>query len=167
VGQLLSFNRKGLRLAEARHHRSSRLHLILDSVQMCCLVKIAHYATEPRQESVARQVRLWELEAPVALAADLFNRAGMGWVEEPYRLSDAHRTRTATLWVHTFLSHGWWSPIRPSSSHLTITSSSFACSTVLFSGRLSEVAPTLDAISGMQCLVGRRELGKRWLPGAA
>ena len=36
-----------------------------------------------------------------------------------------------------------------------------------FSGRLSEVAQTLDAISGMQFLVGRRELGKRWLPGAA
>jgi len=33
--------------------------------------------------------------------------------------------------------------------------------------RLSEVAQTLDAISGMQFLVGRRELGKRWLPGAA
>ena len=132
MGQLLSFNRKGLRLAEARHHRSSRLHLILDSVQMCCLVKIAHYATEPREESVARQVPLWELEAPVALAADLFNRAGMGWVEEPYRLSDAHRIRAATLWVPTFLSHGWWSPIRPSSSQLTITSSSFAGSTVLY-----------------------------------
>ena len=62
MGQRLSFNRKGLRLAEARHDGSSRLHLILDSVQMCCLVKIAHYATEPRQESVARQVPLWELE---------------------------------------------------------------------------------------------------------
>jgi hypothetical protein len=37
----------------------------------------------------------------------------------------------------------------------------------IFSGRLSEVAQTLDAISGMQLLVGRRELGKRWLPGAA
>ena len=36
-----------------------------------------------------------------------------------------------------------------------------------FSGRLSEVAQTLDTISGMQFLVGRRELGKRWLPGAA
>jgi hypothetical protein len=35
------------------------------------------------------------------------------------------------------------------------------------SSRLSEVAQTLDAISGMQLLVGRRELGKRWLPGAA
>jgi len=30
---------------------------ILDSLQMCCLVRIAHYANEPRQESVARQVR--------------------------------------------------------------------------------------------------------------
>jgi hypothetical protein len=133
VGQRLSFNRKGSRSAEARHDGSSRLRVILDSVQMCCLVKIAHYATEPRQESVGRQVPLWELEAPVALAADLFNRAGMGWVEEPYRRSDALRIRAATLWVHTFLSHGWWSPIRPSSSHLTITSSSFAGSTVLYS----------------------------------
>jgi hypothetical protein len=133
---------------------------------MCCLVKIAHYASEPRRERVARQVPLWELEAPVALAADLFNRAGMGWVEVPYRFSNAHRIRAAILWVHTFLSHGWWSPIRPSSSHLTITSSSFAQSPI-FSGRLSEVAQTLDAISGMQLLVGRRELGKRWLPGAA
>jgi hypothetical protein len=35
---------------------------ILDSFQMCCLVKIAHYANEPRQESVARQVPLWELK---------------------------------------------------------------------------------------------------------
>jgi len=31
---------------------------------------------------------------------------------------------------YTFLSDGWWSLTRPSSSHLTIASSSFACSTV-------------------------------------
>jgi hypothetical protein len=37
---------------------------------MCCLIKIAHYANEPRQESVARQVPLWETEAPLALASD-------------------------------------------------------------------------------------------------
>jgi len=43
---------------------------ILDGFQMCCLVKIAHYANEPRQESVARQVPLWDIEAPMALAAD-------------------------------------------------------------------------------------------------
>ena len=32
--------------------------------------------------------------------------------------------------VYTFLSHGWRSLIRPSSSHLTTASSSLACSTV-------------------------------------
>ena len=32
--------------------------------------------------------------------------------------------------AYTFLSHGWWSLTRPSSSHLTTASSSFACSTV-------------------------------------
>ena len=42
---------------------------ILDSFQVRCLVKIAHYANEPRQESVARKVPLW-MEAPLALAAD-------------------------------------------------------------------------------------------------
>src|ERR1700730_10448180 len=31
---------------------------------------------------------------------------------------------------YTFLSHGWWSLIRPSSSHLTTASSSLVCSTV-------------------------------------
>src|ERR1700690_22420 len=31
---------------------------------------------------------------------------------------------------YTFLSDGWWSLLRPSSSHLTIASSSLACSTV-------------------------------------
>jgi hypothetical protein len=35
-----------------------------------------------------------------------------------------------------------------------------------FSSRLSEVAQTLHAISGIQFLVGSRRLGKRWLPGA-
>jgi len=34
-----------------------------------------------------------------------------------------------------------------------------------FSSRLSEVAQTLDAISGIQCLAGGRGLGERWLPG--
>ncbi len=34
-----------------------------------------------------------------------------------------------------------------------------------FSGRLSEVAQTLHAISGIQFLVGGRRFGKRWLPG--
>src|ERR1700693_2750678 len=31
---------------------------------------------------------------------------------------------------YTFLSDGWWSLILPSSSHLTIASASFACSTI-------------------------------------
>jgi hypothetical protein len=35
-----------------------------------------------------------------------------------------------------------------------------------FSSRLSEVAQTLDAISGIQFLVGGRGLGERWLLGA-
>jgi hypothetical protein len=35
-----------------------------------------------------------------------------------------------------------------------------------FSGRLSEVAQTLDAISGTQFLVGGRGLGERWLLGS-
>jgi len=34
-----------------------------------------------------------------------------------------------------------------------------------FSSRLSEVAQTLDAISGIQFLVGGRGLGERWLLG--
>ena len=34
-----------------------------------------------------------------------------------------------------------------------------------FSGRLSEVAQTLDAISGVQFLAGGRGLGKRWSLG--
>jgi len=34
------------------------------------------------------------------------------------------------------------------------------------SSRLSEVAQTLDAISGIQFLVGARWLGERWLLGA-
>jgi len=34
-----------------------------------------------------------------------------------------------------------------------------------FSSRLSEVAQTLDAISGIQFLVGRGRLGERWLLG--
>jgi len=34
-----------------------------------------------------------------------------------------------------------------------------------FSSRLSEVAQTLDAISGIQVLVAGRGLGERWLPG--
>jgi hypothetical protein len=33
------------------------------------------------------------------------------------------------------------------------------------SSRPSEVAQTLDAISGIQFLVGGRRLGERWLPG--
>jgi hypothetical protein len=33
------------------------------------------------------------------------------------------------------------------------------------SSRPSEVAQTLDAISGIQFLVGGRGLGERWLPG--
>src|ERR1700728_295292 len=33
-------------------------------------------------------------------------------------------------WGYTFLSDGWWSLMRPSSSHLTTASSSLACSTV-------------------------------------
>jgi hypothetical protein len=35
-----------------------------------------------------------------------------------------------------------------------------------FSSRLSEVSKTLDAISGIQLLAGRRGLGERWLLGA-
>jgi hypothetical protein len=38
--------------------------------QICCLVKIAHYANEPRQESVADGFCCGKLEAPLALAAD-------------------------------------------------------------------------------------------------
>jgi hypothetical protein len=34
-----------------------------------------------------------------------------------------------------------------------------------FSSRLSEVAQTLDPISGIQFLAGGRGLGERWLPG--
>jgi hypothetical protein len=34
-----------------------------------------------------------------------------------------------------------------------------------FSSRLSEVAQTLDAISGIQFLAGGKGLGERWLPG--
>ena len=34
-----------------------------------------------------------------------------------------------------------------------------------FSSRLSEVAQTLDAISGIQFLVGSRGVGERWFPG--
>jgi len=34
-----------------------------------------------------------------------------------------------------------------------------------FSSRFSEVAQTLDAISGIQFLVAGRGLGERWLPG--
>jgi len=34
-----------------------------------------------------------------------------------------------------------------------------------FPSRHSEVAQTLDAISGIQFLVGGRRLGERWLPG--
>jgi hypothetical protein len=34
-----------------------------------------------------------------------------------------------------------------------------------FSSRHSEVAQTLDAISGIQVLVGSRGLGERWLLG--
>src|SRR5580693_205712 len=40
------------------------------------------------------------------------------------------RPRIGHVGGYTFLSHGWCSLIRPSSSHLTIASSSFACSTV-------------------------------------
>jgi len=35
-----------------------------------------------------------------------------------------------------------------------------------FSRRFSEVAQTLDAISGSQLLAGGRGIGKGWLPGA-
>ncbi len=38
--------------------------------------------------------------------------------------------RSMHLFGHTFLSHGWWSLMRPASSHLTIASSSLVCSTV-------------------------------------
>ena len=43
---------------------------ILDSLQMCCLVKIAHYTNEPRQQSVARQVRCgsWRLRWPTPIS---------------------------------------------------------------------------------------------------
>jgi hypothetical protein len=34
-----------------------------------------------------------------------------------------------------------------------------------FSSRLPEVAQTLDAISGIQFLIGGRRLGQRWLLG--
>ena len=34
-----------------------------------------------------------------------------------------------------------------------------------FPSRHSEVAQTLDAISGIQFLVGGRGIGERWLPG--
>jgi hypothetical protein len=34
-----------------------------------------------------------------------------------------------------------------------------------YSGRLSEIAQLLDAISGIQLLAGSRGLGERWLPG--
>ena len=51
--------------------------------------------------------------------------------------------------------------MRPSSSHLTIASSSLACSTVPeFSSRFSEVTQTLDAISGIEFLVGTRGLAR-------
>jgi hypothetical protein len=111
---------------------------------------------------------LWELEVPVAFAADLFNQAGMGWVEEPYRLSDAHRIR-ARDFVGPHLLEPWLveshtTVIIPLDDHVIFVR---WLNRTIFSGRLSEVAQTLGAISGMQLLVGRRELGKRWLPGAA
>jgi hypothetical protein len=34
-----------------------------------------------------------------------------------------------------------------------------------YSGRLSEIAQPLDAISGIELLAGSRGLGERWLPG--
>ena len=42
------------------------------------------------------------------------------------------RLRRETRWLaaYTFLSEGWWTLIRPSSSHLTSASSSFTCRTV-------------------------------------
>jgi len=164
VGQLLSFNRKGLRLAEARHHRSSRLHLILDSVQMCCLVKIAHYATEPREESVARQVPLWELEAPVAFAADLFNRAGMGWVEEPW-LVESHTTVIIPVddhvifvrWLNRTISSGRLSEVpKPSTRSPGCSSWSVAESSASGGFRArpeSAVAPGYDKGSWRACAV--------------
>ena len=39
-------------------------------------------------------------------------------------------SRTRRLAAYTFLSDGWWTLIRPSSSHLTSASSSFTCRTV-------------------------------------
>jgi len=53
VGQRLSFSRKGSRLAEVAARWVFVVRTILNSFQMCCLVKIAHYANESRQESVA------------------------------------------------------------------------------------------------------------------
>lgn len=70
MGQRLSFNRKGSRLVEVAARWVFVVTTILDSFQMCCLFNIAHYANEPRQESVARQVPLRELEALLSLAAD-------------------------------------------------------------------------------------------------
>jgi len=84
----------------------------------------------------------------------------MGWVEGPYPLSDAHRIRAATLWVYLFepwlvASHS--TVIIPVDDHVILVR---LLNPTKFCGRLSEVAPTLDAISGMQFRVGRRELGR-------
>jgi hypothetical protein len=67
---------------------------------------------------------------------------------------------------YTFLSEGWWSLLRPSSSHLTIASSSFACSTVPNSPvGFPKLPKPLDAISAIEFLVGGGWLDERRLLG--
>jgi hypothetical protein len=56
--------------------------------------------------------------------------------------------------------------VRLSSSHFTTASSSLARSTVQNSLVGSEIAQTLDAITGSQFRVGRRGPNERWPLGA-
>jgi hypothetical protein len=49
------FQSQRLKVGRSAARRVFVVTAILNSFQMCCLVKIAHYANEPRQESVARQ----------------------------------------------------------------------------------------------------------------
>jgi hypothetical protein len=80
VGQHPYFNRKGSRLAEVARWVFV-VTAILDSFQTCCLVKIAHYTNQPRQERAPDKSRCGKLEAPLTLAADSGQMTGR--VENP------------------------------------------------------------------------------------
>jgi hypothetical protein len=81
----------------------------------------------------------------------------------PHKLAD----QSSLVAGYTFLSDGWWSLTRPSSSHL-MTASFFVsllnCSE--FSSRLTKISQALYAITGIQFRVGSRGLDERWPLGS-